>query len=118
MIATRPTSPATADPVAMPIVRVLLIEGEALLSGSGELVATAADVLGTLRPVPVAEAVVPAVVADEADVAVTSVSSLSRVQRESPLQLYPKGQQCDPQVGSCPVRFVVWTIAVGNAVAL
>lgn len=106
MIAAIPAIPATADPVAMPIVRVLILEDEVSLLDLGDTVGTTPDVLATIRPVPVADAVAAKVV-EEVDVAVMSASPLSRTQSVSPLQLYPNGQQCDPQVGSCPVRFVV-----------
>lgn len=100
------TSPATAEPVAMPIFRVLVLEIESSPFELEVVAGTDPDVLATIELVPVAH-VVAAVVVDEVDVAVTSVSSLSRTHSVSPLQLYPNGQQYDPHVGSCPVRFVV-----------
>lgn len=114
---TIPASPATADPVAMPIVRALVLGDELPLSvmdvavGEG-LDATGTDVedpgvLSVTKPLPVADGVT-AVSVDEVEVAVASPSvlSVSITQSDAPLHEYPKGQHCEPHVASCPVRSV------------
>lgn len=88
MIAVIPAIPATADPVAMPIVRFLVLEDEAPLSDVGEFVGAVVDVPPKYTPVAVADTVADVVV-EGVEVAVMSESSLSRTQSVSPLQVYP-----------------------------
>lgn len=71
-------------------------------------VGTVSDVATTTEPV---------LVADKG-AAVAKASPLSITQSDAPLHVYPKGQHCEPQVGSWPVKSVLWTTASGKAVTL
>lgn len=112
-----PASPATAEPVAMPIVRPLMLGDELSLPESVVAVdegpdatdtdAEASGVLSVTKPLLVADGV--AAVSVEVAVASPSLLLACMTQSAALLQEYPNGQHCEPQVGSCPVKFVVWT---------
>lgn len=69
--------------------------------------------LATTKTVPVPAAVVTVTVGERDEVCVTNALLSVRTHKSLALQVYPKGQHCDPQVGSSPVRFVVCTNRVG-----
>lgn len=117
MMAPMEATPATADAAAMPIVRGSVLEAEVDDNDDESLVLSMFDVVVALdgvyvplaitKTVPVPAAVVVVPVGARDNVCVTGALLSVRTHRSLVLQAYPKGQHCDPQVSSSPVRFVV-----------